>query len=125
MPRMTFLSVRTLGLVAFAAGLALLTVLSLLPREALPPTGVWDKAQHTGAYFMVTAAGLAAFQGRRGMVGVALFMLAYGGVIEVLQGLTPDRTASLGDIVANAIGIAAAAGAAHLIRLVAGVGRSA
>lgn len=116
---MTSAAVRTLGLVAFAAGLALLTVLSLLPREALPPTGVWDKAQHAVAYFMVSAAGFAAFQGRRGMLGVALFMFVYGGVIEILQGLTADRTASLGDLTANAIGIAAAAGAALLVGRVA------
>lgn len=116
---MTSTVVRTLGLVAFAAGLALLTVLSLLPKEALPPTGVWDKAQHAVAYFMVSAAGFAAFQGRRGMLGVALFMLVYGGVIEILQGLTSDRVASIGDLVANAVGIALAAGAARLAALAA------
>jgi len=92
----------------FAAGLAILTLVSVLPQQALPPTGMWDKAQHTLAYFMVAAAGLFAFPHSRGRAAVAFGVLAYGGFVEGVQGLIPGRVASLADIAANSLGVGAA-----------------
>lgn len=96
---------RKLSRIAFYAGLVLVVTLSLLPQEALPPTGLWDKANHTAAYGALALAGGLGFPGRRALVPAALGLLLLGAGLELAQAAVPSRTASLYDVLANAIGI--------------------
>ncbi len=91
---------------AFFAGLLLVTVLSLLPRELVAPVPFWDKANHLAAYGALALAGGFGFQGKGAIWRVGLGLLVLGGVLEVAQTAVPGRYASLADLAANLIGIA-------------------
>jgi VanZ family protein len=83
------------------------TVLMLVPR---PPSGLdtgWDKLNHLLAFAGPCLAGLAALQrpGWRQAAGLMLALLAWGGVLELLQGLLPPRSADAADLLADALGI--------------------
>lgn len=85
--------------------LAMLAVLvmSLAPASVdLPSTG-WDKTNHLLGFGVLGLLGHRAFPRRVVMVLVGL--LAYGGLIEVLQSFTPDRYAEWGDVVADGMGL--------------------
>ncbi len=85
-------------------GLVLLVVyLSLTPKP--PPVGVqlWDKAGHALAYCLLTF-WFAQLHPRR--LPVAALLLALGGALELAQGLTAYRQASLLDMLANGVGVA-------------------
>lgn len=87
-------------------------VLALLPPGAVPqPTG--DKVNHVLAFASLALLGQAAFPGRLRWVMPSL--LVFGGVIELLQALTPYRQASGIDVAADAVGIMLGAAIAALI----------
>ncbi|MCZ2099669.1 MAG: VanZ family protein [Anaerolineae bacterium] len=100
-------STRTLRL-AFAAALVVVLVLSLWPLPEPPPlhTGR-DKTDHLAAFVALGLLGLPSWPDER--VRVAGALLAYGVLIEVLQGLTGYRMADWRDFVADAAGVALAA----------------
>lgn len=78
-------------------------VLSLLPPgRDLPDTG-WDKSNHLLAFAVLAVLGLRSYPASRGELLVGL--LAYGGLIEGLQSLTPDRFAEWADVLADAAGL--------------------
>lgn len=83
--------------------LALITWLALTP--APPPEAglLWDKLNHFAAFASLAVAGFMGFQRR--WVPVGLGLLAYGGLIEVLQSFTPNRAAEWVDLLADGIGI--------------------
>ena len=89
-------------------GLLLLAVsyLSLTPDP--PPyidTG-WDKANHLLAFAALAFAAMQAFAPARWKPGaVALALLAYGALIELLQSLVPGRFGEIADVLADALGI--------------------
>ncbi|WP_394693151.1 teicoplanin resistance protein VanZ [Hyphobacterium sp.] len=90
---------------AFAA----ITVLALLPGPAAPPRLLGtDKLEHAAAFLVLTL--LATF-GWRGLPlwFISLAMITHGLVIELIQG-SPilQRTTSVADVVADAIGVALA-----------------
>ena len=86
----------------FVAMLAVL-VLSLMPPSPQMPSTGWDKSNHALAFAVL------AFLGNRAWpkhpVLVLLGLLAYGGLIEVLQSFTPDRFAEWEDLLADAVGL--------------------
>lgn len=95
------------------AAAALLTALafvawgSLTPNPPQPGPGLGDKVQHFGAYLGLGALSFLALHGRS--VRAAAGLLAFGGLIEVLQlTMALGRTASWLDMVANAAGLALA-----------------
>jgi VanZ family protein len=63
----------------------------------------WDKAQHVFAFFCLSCLGTLAHQ--KAVVKVALGLLLYGALIEVLQWLAGWRSGELADWVADGIGI--------------------
>jgi VanZ family protein len=78
-------------------------VLSVLPPSPhLPSTG-WDKSNHMLGFGTLGLLGTRGWPGRTWAVIAAL--LAYGGLIEVLQSLTPDRSAEWADLLADGIGL--------------------
>lgn len=80
-------------------GLAIL-VLSLLPIDH-PEVASNDKVNHFIAYGLLTFLGCLAY-GRRLLIVVGV--IAFGALVEVLQGLTGYRFLSIADAIANALG---------------------
>jgi len=86
--------------------LVLLCVITLLALAPAPPKDAdlgWDKLNHFAAFAalaVVAARGYA-----RAPLAVASGLLAYGALIELLQSLTPSRSAEWGDLFADGIGI--------------------
>lgn len=101
---------RTLWLATGWALVVAVTYLSLTPKP--PPVGVqlWDKASHAMAYFTLMYWFAQAYPRR---LPVALWVLALGATLEVAQGLTGYREASLLDMLANGLGVALGWLAAH------------
>ena len=96
---------RVLG-AAFYLGLLLVVVLSLIPQESVPRTGLWDKANHVLAYAALAATGSLAHRGIRAWILVAVGLLILGAALEAVQSMLPGRVASFQDTLANAIGVA-------------------
>jgi VanZ family protein len=86
----------------------LLAWLSLSPAAA--PPSAYDKPLHVLAYclFLLLGAPLARVQGAgfRPLAALAFAALGYGLALELGQGFVPGRVASLGDMIANAVGVA-------------------
>lgn len=105
--------------IAFAVALAAVLVVSLLPPSSLPPvhTG-WDKADHALAWLALGLLGMLAWPKRKAVVLAGL--VAYGGAVELLQGMTGWRQPEWADLLADVLGLAVAvlvsAGMAALAR---------
>ena len=111
-------TVRLLARIAFVAGALLVLVGSLTPGTEMPEIDVSDKLQHFGAYAGLAFLGLLAWpQGRAGGWSVGGLLLA-GPLIEVVQMFVPGRSASLGDAVADVLGVAAGAVLAYGVKRV-------
>lgn len=106
---------------AFAAGLVVTAVLSLLPAGAAPDVGVWDKLQHALTYAALAVVGCAGFAAAGRRMAVVLGLLAYGAALEGLQALAAGRFVSGADWLADGIGVAA--GCALLLAGEAALGR--
>jgi VanZ family protein len=89
---------------SFAAALVAVLVLSLWPMIEPPPLSTgWDKTNHVAAYLVLGLLGLPSWPDER--TRVLLGLIAYGALIEVLQGLGGHRLAEWGDLAADAIGV--------------------
>ena len=90
-------------------------VLALMPivPHIMPSTG-WDKSNHMLAFAVLAVLGLWAYPGR--MAVLLLGLLAYGGLIEVLQSFTPDRFAEWADLLADVVGLLVGAVLASQLR---------
>jgi hypothetical protein len=91
---------------AFGCAIAVILVLALLPGGHGPD---WfphaDKLRHAAAFVALWAIGKQArFQPSWVL---PLVLLAFGVGIELAQALTPTRDPSVGDVLADALGIAA------------------
>ena len=95
---------RTAGSLLFGLLLASITVLAVLPKPPAAASLGWDKLNHLAAF---VALGLSArwawpqARWRHWWAG----LLAYGVVLELLQGLTPTRHAEAADVLADALGL--------------------
>lgn len=89
----------------FFIGLALVTILSLIPSTAVPKAfQFWDKAQHSLAYVALSITGSLAFPQR--VILVFAGLLAHGALIEIMQGtLTTTRFGDVFDWLADGTGI--------------------
>ena len=100
-----------LGAAAAAGAVVLLGPFQGLEREF----GLSDGAAHAMLFYLSTLGAFAAFPQRR-RTDLALGMLALAALTEALQGLT-GRSMSVGDLAADALGVAAAAAPALIERL--------
>ena len=89
----------------FLAGLVLTTVLLLIPSYKIPKAfDFYDKAQHVLVFITLTVAGLLAFP-KHGKT-VAMGLICYGGLMEVLQSLlTTTRHGEWLDWLTDGVGI--------------------
>lgn len=81
-------------------------VLALLPNPPEPIDTGWDKTNHLLAFVTLGLVASLAHASRWRWAA----LLGYGVLIELLQALTPHREASTADVVADALGLALAAG---------------
>lgn len=86
-----------------ALTLIAITVLALSPQQSTTIDTGWDKLNHMLAFAVLGLLALAA-SGRH-VVMPLLWLLGYGVVLELLQGLTPARVASPADIIADILGL--------------------
>jgi len=97
----------------FWLALGAITVLALAPK---PPAGVdlgWDKLNHVAAFAVLGLLARAAWP-RSGWARWALALLAYGALLELAQGQTPNRSAEWADLLADGAGLLMAAACAWL-----------
>ena len=90
--------------VGWCLAMAAVTVLALMPINALPPVlDWWDKAQHALAFVVLTAWALLLWplHALRAVLG----MLAYGAGIEGAQWAVGWRFAEWADLAADAVGM--------------------
>jgi VanZ family protein len=82
-------------------------IVSLLPGQSLPQTGVSDKVEHAVAYMLLTLWFTGVYpRSSYWRIGLGMFLL--GVAIEIAQGAMPfGRQADIRDVVANTIGIVA------------------
>lgn len=99
---------------AFWSGLLVVSVLSLLPVEQLPGPEFWDKASHLIAYFGLAALLQLAYPNVAWPTQFAVLFL-YSLGIELAQGATGYRFASVADLVANGLGILLFGGVRHVM----------
>lgn len=90
---------------AFVVAALGLLYLALRPQHS-PHDWFWqaDKVRHVGAFMVLWGLG---WRARLSVPPwrLVLGLLAFGGSIEILQSLTPDREASALDLCADAVGI--------------------
>lgn len=85
---------------------AFITVVCLVPSRDLPDLRLSDKLEHILAYVALSF-WFASVVVRRDYLGLALALVAFGGLIELLQGwMGLGRTADWLDLRADVIGIA-------------------
>ena len=84
--------------------LLLVAFLSLKPKMEGLDIQVNDKFGHGLAYFVLMVNGFLAF-GKKNEARVFLFLVLFGALMEILQGLTPNRETSFLDLFANVTGI--------------------
>lgn len=84
-------------------------VLSLIPPEPYVPTTGWDKSNHMLGFAVLMMTGWRAYPAWPGRVWLGL--LAFGGLIEILQSFTGYRSAEWLDLLADAVGLVLGFGA--------------
>ena len=89
--------------------LLLVVAVAYLALSPKPPTSIdlgWDKLNHMAAFTALAFAATMSTPGSRG-VRLALLgsVLAFGGLIEILQLFVPGRASEWGDLLADSIGV--------------------
>ena len=93
-------------------GVAAALVLSLIP-PVINEAGHTDKIVHLSGYAVLMFWWAQIVVQRRWRLAVAVVL--FGGAIELLQGLTPDRDPDIFDALTNAAGVLVGWLAAHLL----------
>jgi len=98
---------RPLRLVLYALATAILLWLCLSPSDELPKVSLWDKYEHSIAWFVLTATGLLLSHHRPR--SIAAFAIGLGVAVEILQATMGfGRDGDWRDLVADTLGVAVA-----------------
>ena len=93
-------------LLVWAISIGTVSYLSLTPAVELPFGFKWDdKVYHAFAYLWLSVLPLLCFQRRKFDLAGALMMAPFGILIEFAQRFVPGRHFSLGDMIANIVGV--------------------
>ena len=97
-----------IGTLVLGAAAIILPWMGATPALAPPGDGYTDKILHVACFTGLGLFGFWAYRGRgaRGLLLLALLVLGVG--IELIQSLVPERQASVGDVAADAAGLALA-----------------
>ena len=99
-------SLRTLARAVFVVAALVVVIGSLTPAAEMPEIEVSDKIQHFAAYAGLAFLAKIAWR-PPGFLGWPLASVVIAGpAIELLQFLVPGRSASVGDAVADVMGVA-------------------
>lgn len=99
---------RNAWLALWLCGVTALIVVCLLPSPDLPNLRVSDKIEHALAFALLAGSAVQLFERGRALLVVGAGLLALGIGIEFAQALfTTTRAMERGDVVADAVGIAA------------------
>jgi VanZ family protein len=102
---------------------ALAVTVFWLALSPAPPDGLntgWDKLNHAGAFAALTVVAIFALPRPRWSLWLLLGgLLCFGGAIEVAQSFIPTRSAEWGDLLADAVGMAAGVLAAMFVTRIA------
>jgi VanZ family protein len=109
-----------------AALLALIGVVGYLAFTPTPPPQAdlgWDKLNHAIAFTALTISGSFGFpRPRQALLYVMGAMLAFGGLIEIVQAFVPGRSCDWEDVLADSIGILSGTAITLALRRLAHVG---
>ncbi|MEK0416723.1 MAG: hypothetical protein RI949_729 [Pseudomonadota bacterium] len=87
-------------------GVVVTLVLALVPTPPKALSTGWDKADHLGAFGCLAVAGSLAWgSGWRRSLWLGLTLVAFGGLIEILQSFIPYRQADWRDLLADSLGV--------------------
>ena len=89
----------------YLAGAMMLLLVAFVSLMPAPDTGVNDKFSHLLTYAILAAWFSLLIGRRRALLWIMTGLIGYGGLIELLQGLTADRYPEWGDLLANTLGI--------------------
>lgn len=104
----------------FWFSVALTSYLSLMPQEYLPEgVDIWDKLSHAVAFGVIALSAALGWPHKGFLRSLAMPLLGFGMLIEVMQLLIPGREFSLLDILADGVGILLAGAVIGLRRSVA------
>ena len=95
---------RRLGIGAGYVGYVMIVVLSLLPAQTRPHTGVGGEYEHWIAYVLVGGAFAAGYLATRARVFAGLALTASSAILELLQNFIPGRTPELVGFLASSLG---------------------
>jgi VanZ family protein len=95
--------------------LAIIGYYSLQPQEVMPQD-VSDKIVHLTAYAAAAMLWAWAASSRRWLLLALPILITYGVGLEFAQGLTPDRTPSTADAIANSLGVVIGVGVFMLLQ---------
>jgi len=95
--------------------LAIIGYFSLQPQDVMPQD-ISDKIVHLTAYAGAAMLWCWAATNRRALLLALPILICYGVGLEFAQGLTPDRTPSIGDAIANSLGVIIGLGVFLLIQ---------
>lgn len=99
---------RAAALLLFALALLVITLLALLPKPPAAADLGWDKLNHFSAFVALGLLARAAWPAQTWARWTGWLML-YGGLLEIAQGLTPNRQAEWSDWLADGLGLLLAA----------------
>jgi len=91
----------------YALGTMMLIAVATVSLMPVPDTGVNDKASHLVTYFLLAGWFSLLARDRVMLAWTLVALIAYGMLLELLQGQTGYRFAEWGDVVANSIGAVA------------------
>jgi VanZ family protein len=100
-------AVKTLFRAALCVSLMIITILAVIPLDYPEVAGVNDKFTHVAAFYVLSLLVDFSFPETRLNAPKTLPLLFYGVCIEWIQYYIPYREFSLGDILADAVGITA------------------
>ena len=97
----------------------LVSMVGYLALTPQPPASIdlgWDKLNHLSAFAAMAFAGFFSFPDSvRQRVAMLFVLMAYGGLIEIVQLYIPGRTGEWADLLADSLGIGIGAAMAMLI----------